>query len=67
MAGARRWAPGEGLSLADRLCMALGDRLDADIWTADQAWGISERIRQVLWPGDVDPGAVVEPLVMLAE
>jgi len=22
---------------------------------------------RVLWPGDVDPGAVVEPLVMLAE
>jgi len=44
---ARRWAPGEGLSLADRLCMALGDRLDADIWTADQAWGTSGRIRQV--------------------
>lgn len=44
---ARRWAPGEGLSLADRLCMALGDRLDADIWTADQAWGTSGRIQQV--------------------
>jgi PIN domain nuclease of toxin-antitoxin system len=44
---ARRWARGEGLSLADRLCMALGDRLDADIWTADQAWGTGRRIRQV--------------------
>jgi ribonuclease VapC len=44
---AGRWVPGEGLSLADRLCMALGDRLDADIWTADQAWGTSRRIRQV--------------------
>ena len=43
----RRWAPGEGLPLADRLCMALGDRLDADIWTADQAWGTSGRIQQV--------------------
>ena len=43
---ARKWVPGEGLSLADRLCMALGDRLDADIWTADQAWGTSGRIRQ---------------------
>ena len=43
---ARRWAPGEGLSLADRLCMALGDRLDADIWTADQSRGTSVRIRQ---------------------
>jgi ribonuclease VapC len=44
---ARRWSPGLGLSLADRLCMALGDRLDADIWTADQAWGTGGRIRQV--------------------
>jgi PIN domain nuclease of toxin-antitoxin system len=44
---ARRWAPGEGLSLADRLCMALGDRLDADVWTADQGWGTSGRICQV--------------------
>jgi PIN domain nuclease of toxin-antitoxin system len=44
---ARRWASGEGLSLADRLCLALGDRLDADIWTADQAWGTGGRIRQV--------------------
>jgi hypothetical protein len=26
-----------------------------------------ERKPQVLWPGNVDPGAVVEPVVMLAE
>jgi len=44
---ARRWTAGEGLSLADRLCMALGDRLDAVVWTADQAWGTSGRIRQI--------------------
>jgi ribonuclease VapC len=44
---ARRWVRGEGLSLADRLCMALGDRLDAEIWTADQAWGAGGRIRQL--------------------
>ena len=44
---ARRWAPGEGLSLADRLCLALGERLDADIWTADQARGSGGRIRQI--------------------
>ena len=44
---ARRWVRGEGLSLADRLCMALGDRLDADIWTADNAWGAAQRIRQI--------------------
>lgn len=42
-----RWTQGEGLSLADRLCMALGERLDADVWTADKAWGTSGRIRQV--------------------
>jgi len=30
---------GEGLSLADRL--------DAEVWTADQAWGTGERIRQI--------------------
>ena len=47
---ARRWAPGEGLSLADRLCMALGQRLDADIWTADHAWGTGGRIRQIRRP-----------------
>ena len=44
---AQRWVRGEGLSLADRLCLALGDRLDADVWTADQAWGTGGRIRQV--------------------
>jgi PIN domain nuclease of toxin-antitoxin system len=44
---AKRWVRGEGLSLADRLCLALGERLDADIWTADQAWGDHGRIRQV--------------------
>jgi PIN domain nuclease of toxin-antitoxin system len=45
---AQKWVRGEGLSLADRLCMALGNRLDADIWTADQAWGTGdERIRQI--------------------
>jgi ribonuclease VapC len=44
---ARRWVRSEGLSLADRLCMALAERLGADIWTADQAWGTSGRIRQI--------------------
>lgn len=44
---ARRWVRGEGFSLADRLCMALGDRLNADVWTADHAWGTADRIRQV--------------------
>ena len=44
---ARRWKPREGLSLADRLCLSLGERLDADVLTADRAWGTAGRIRQV--------------------
>lgn len=45
---AQKWVRGEGHSLADRLCMALGNRLDADIWTADQAWGTGDgRMRQI--------------------
>jgi PIN domain nuclease of toxin-antitoxin system len=41
------WAQGSGLSLADRLCLALGQRLDAIVWTADTGWGTSESIRQI--------------------
>ncbi len=44
---ADRWRPGSGLSLADRLCIALGDRLEATTLTADGAWGESERIHQI--------------------
>ena len=44
---ARRWRRGEGLSLADRLCLALGERLDAEVFTADKSWGSSARIVQV--------------------
>jgi len=44
---AQRWVRDEGLSLADRLCFALGDRLDADVWTADRTWGTGGRIRQI--------------------
>lgn len=44
---ARRWRKGEGLSLADRLCLALGERLDVDVWTADASWGSAGRIRQL--------------------
>ena len=44
---ARRWVRGEGLSLADRLCMALGERLESPVYTADQAWGSGTRIVQI--------------------
>ena len=44
---AGRWVRGEGLSLADRLCLALGERLDADVWTADAGWGTDGRVHQV--------------------
>ncbi|MDY7105896.1 MAG: PIN domain-containing protein [Actinomycetota bacterium] len=44
---ARRWVRGEGLSLADRLCLALGERVDAEVLTADRAWGTEGRVRQI--------------------
>jgi ribonuclease VapC len=44
---ATRWRPGEGLSLGDRLCLALGERLDATVLTADRRWGDDGRIHQI--------------------
>lgn len=44
---ARRWRHGEGLSLADRLCLALAERLNSEAWTTDAAWGTQGRIRQI--------------------
>ena len=44
---AHRWRRGEGLSMADRLCLALGDRLDASVWTADTDWESTETIKQI--------------------
>lgn len=44
---AGRWRRGEGLSLADRLCLALAERLDADVLTADRGWGTRGRVRQI--------------------
>ncbi|HKO32203.1 MAG TPA: type II toxin-antitoxin system VapC family toxin [Candidatus Limnocylindria bacterium] len=35
---ARLWRRGAGLSLADRLCLALGLRLEAVVATADSRW-----------------------------
>jgi len=42
-----RWRKGEGLSLADRLCLALGARLDVEVWTADASWGSAGRVHQL--------------------
>ena len=44
---AHRWRRQEGLSLGDRLCLALGERLDTSILTADTGWGSEGRIRQL--------------------
>ena len=44
---ARRWRRREGLSLADRLCMALAERLNADVLTADATWGRDGRVMQI--------------------
>lgn len=44
---ARRWRRGEGLSLADRLCLALAERVDTDILTADTSWGSAGRVTQI--------------------
>lgn len=44
---AARWQRGEGLSLADRLCLALGYRSGQEIWTADTAWGTTDAINQI--------------------
>ncbi|MDM4763260.1 PIN domain-containing protein [Galbitalea sp. SE-J8] len=41
------WRRGSGLSLADRLCLSVAERLDRDVLTADRAWGEGERIRQI--------------------
>lgn len=44
---AARWRRTEGLSLGDRLCLALGHRLATEVFTADRAWGDGEGIRQI--------------------
>ena len=44
---AATWRRSSGLSLGDRLCLALADRLDVPALTADRAWGESERIVQI--------------------
>lgn len=37
----------KGLSLGDRLCLALAERLDARVLTADRSWGSGKRVRQI--------------------
>ena len=44
---ASRWRRREGLSLADRLCLALSERLDVDVWTTDTSWGSAGRVHQL--------------------
>ncbi|KAB1889447.1 type II toxin-antitoxin system VapC family toxin [Microbacterium oxydans] len=46
-AAAESWRRGSGLSLGDRLCLALARRLDLPVLTANRAWGESERIEQL--------------------
>jgi ribonuclease VapC len=46
-AAAALWRRGSGLSLADRLCLALGARLDATTWTADATWGVRAGVSQI--------------------
>ncbi len=38
---------GSGRSIADRICLAAAQRLEAHVWTADTAWGTSDHISQV--------------------
>lgn len=44
---AQLWRRDSGLSLADRLCLATGTRLEATVWTTDTAWGDAAPIRQI--------------------
>jgi PIN domain nuclease of toxin-antitoxin system len=42
-----RWPSDRHLSLGDRLCLALADRLDVEVLTADRAWGSDAPVRQI--------------------
>jgi PIN domain nuclease of toxin-antitoxin system len=44
---ARRWRRGEGLSLGDRLCLALGARRGDTVLTADGAWPADPTVRLI--------------------
>ncbi|MFC4244055.1 type II toxin-antitoxin system VapC family toxin [Gryllotalpicola reticulitermitis] len=41
------WAPGTTWSLADRLCLALADRLELPALTADRAWAEHPRAQLI--------------------
>src|ERR1019366_5343311 len=42
------WARASGMSLADRLCLAVGHHFDAIVWTADNSWGYESIIGRTL-------------------
>src|SRR5699024_11038986 len=44
---AAMWRRGSGLSLGDRLCLALAERLQMPVLTADRAWGSSKQVIQI--------------------
>ena len=44
---AARWRAASNLSLGDRFCLALADRLGATVWTADRAWSGIEGVRLI--------------------
>ncbi|MDR2348142.1 MAG: PIN domain-containing protein [Bifidobacteriaceae bacterium] len=44
---AGRWRRGENLSLGDRLCLALAERLGAEALTADSQWAGEPRARLI--------------------
>lgn len=46
-AAAAVWESRPDLPLADRLCLALAERLDARVLTADTAWGSEGRVQQI--------------------
>jgi PIN domain nuclease of toxin-antitoxin system len=41
------WRKGEGLSLGDRLCLALAQRLGLSVLTADRGWGDRDGVEQL--------------------
>lgn len=41
------WQEAPHLSLADRFCLATAHRLGVPAWTADRAWGSSDKVKQI--------------------